>query len=148
MICLYNLSGALQKWKTCLSHSPVTSEYTELGTEKWAEMSKQTQNELDRHWQRTKAWRKYSLFKVVRKQVSRLFPFLCRPSSSNHFIWLKMLMKVDETELNAKWWKSKNKTERGGSNGKGKKSRPWANEQYYYTKGDMPQAHWRTYVTG
>lgn len=37
-MCLYNLSGALHKWKTCMSHAPFTSEYTELGTEKWAGM--------------------------------------------------------------------------------------------------------------
>lgn len=40
--------------------------------------------------------------KVVRKQVTRLFQFLCRPSSSNNFMWLKILMKEDETVLNAK----------------------------------------------
>lgn len=31
-----------------------------------------------------------------------LFQFLCRPLNSNHFIWLKMLMKFDETVLNTK----------------------------------------------
>lgn len=79
------------------------------------------------------AQKKIFSLKVVRKQVSRLFQSLCRPSSSSHFIWLKMLMKVDETALNTKWWKSKNKrTGSGGSDRKEKKSRPWANEHYYY----------------
>lgn len=88
-------------------------------------------------------------WKVVRKQVSRLFQSLCRPSSSNHFTRPEMLMKADESELNAKWWRSRKKgTGSGGSDRRERKSRPWASEHYYHTKGGVPEAHRGAYVTG
>lgn len=40
------------------------------------------------------------LFKCREETGQQLFQFLCRPLSSNRFMWLKMLMKFDETELN------------------------------------------------
>lgn len=129
-MCLYNLSRSPYKWKTHVS----VSFYIWIDWMGDREMGRDVKANTKRvRHCLNEAQKKIFSLKVVRKQVSRLFQSLCRPSSSSHFIWLKMLMKVDETALNTKWWKSKNKkTGSGGSDRKEKKSRPWANEHYYY----------------
>lgn len=56
--------------------------------------------EADKRSWRDTAKEENILFKCREETGQQLFQFLCRPLSSNRFMWLKMLMKFDETELN------------------------------------------------